>query len=127
METKGENYMIEEKSGNKKYQLTKFQKLFIYFVIYAFIGWLLETLYVSSLQGHLVKRGFLFGPICPIYGFGAIMLITILGKYKKQIGKLFFGAIILFSLFEYLVSFGLEALYRKYLVGLFYTTWSFKW
>ena len=103
--------MVEEKSCKKDDKLTKFQKIFIYFIIYAFIGWVLETLYVSSLQGHLVKRGFLFGPICPIYGCGAIMLITILGKFKKQTGKLFFGAIIIFSLFEYIVSFGLEALY----------------
>jgi len=103
--------MVEEKSYNKDYQLTKFQKLFIYFIIYAFIGWLLETLYVSSLQGQLVKRGFLFGPICPIYGFGAIMLITILGKYKKEPTKLFILAIVIFSVFEYIVSFGLEALY----------------
>jgi len=119
--------MVLEGIDKKEKTLSKFQILFIYFCIYAFIGWLLETLYVSSLQGHLVKRGFLFGPICPIYGFGAIMLITVLGKYKKETGKLFFSAIILFSIFEYLVSFTLEALYRKYLVGLFYTAWSFKW
>lgn len=92
-------------------KLTRFQILFIYFCIYAFIGWIMETIYVSHLKGYLVKRGFLFGPLCPIYGFGAVMLITILGKYKKQPAKLFFYAILIFSIFEYMVSFGLEALY----------------
>lgn len=98
-------------SKKKVRRLSKFQVLFVYFCIYAFLGWLMETLYVSNLKGHLVKRGFLFGPICPIYGFGAVILITLLGKYKKHPVKLFFLAIVLFSVFEYLVSFGLEALY----------------
>ena len=92
-------------------KLSQFKLLFIYFCIYAFVGWIMETLYVSNLKGHLVKRGFLLGPICPIYGFGAIMLITLLGKYKKQPAKLFFYTIIIFSVFEYLVGFALEALY----------------
>ena len=82
-------------------KLSQFKLLFIYFCIYAFVGWIMETLYVSNLKGHLVKRGFLLGPICPIYGFGAIMLITILGKYKKQPAKLFFYTIIIFSPCQY--------------------------
>lgn len=100
-----------EKIEKKEKRLSKYQLFFVYFCIYAFLGWLMETLYVSNLKGFLVKRGFLLGPICPIYGFGAVILITVLGKYKKKPLKLFFFAIILFSVFEYIVGFGLEALY----------------
>lgn len=95
----------------KENKLTRLQTLFIYFCLYAFLGWLMETIYVSCLKGHLVKRGFLLGPICPIYGFGAVMLVTLLDRYKKQPIKLFCYAIIIFSVFEYMVSFGLETLY----------------
>lgn len=98
---------------NNENKLSKFKILFIYFCIYSFLGWVLETLYVSNLKGELVKRGFLFGPLCPIYGFGAVMLITIFDKYKNNNGKLFLYSIIVFSVFEYLVGFGLEAMFSN--------------
>src|SRR5699024_7994651 len=60
---------------------------------------------------HFTKRGFLFGPLCPIYGFGALILIMFFSTYKKHNLKLFFYAAIVFSVFEYLVSYGMEALF----------------
>ena len=57
------------------------------------------------------KRGFLYGPICPIYGFGAIILITCLENIKtNKIGK-FFISLIAFTAFEYVVSVVLESLF----------------
>ena len=47
------------------------QQVFIYWIIYAFLGWIIETLYTSIPKGAFQERGFLFGPIIPIYGFGA--------------------------------------------------------
>lgn len=85
--------------------------LILYFLIYAFIGWLLETGYSFVVLGHFTKRGFLFGPLCPIYGWGAIILITFLTKYKSHSLKLFFYAALVFSIFEYIVGFGLDALF----------------
>lgn len=43
-------------------------RLFIALIIFSFAGWIWETIHVSMLAGELVDRGFLFGPICPIYG-----------------------------------------------------------
>ena len=40
---------------------------------YSAIGWLVESIYVSVSKGHWVNRGFLNGPICPVYGAGAIL------------------------------------------------------
>ena len=58
-----------------------------------------------------MKRGFLFGPLCPIYGYGGIILINFLNKYKKQPLKLFFMCSIVFSVFEYIAGFALDALF----------------
>lgn len=85
--------------------------LLLYFLIYAFIGWLLETFYAVSTLGHFVKRGFLYGPLCPIYGWGAIILISGLKRYKSNSLKLFFYSAIVFSIFEYIVSYALDALF----------------
>ncbi|MCI8485784.1 MAG: putative ABC transporter permease, partial [Clostridia bacterium] len=77
MATQLENY----KSTHK---LSKIYCLILYFFIFAFLGWILESLYSVYELGHFTKRGFLYGPICPIYGYGAIMLITFLNKYKNN-------------------------------------------
>ena len=83
----------------------------IYFFIYSFIGWLIETIYALFVHGYFVKRGFLFGPLCPIYGFGAVLLLLATKKlYKKPFLK-FLIATIAFTLFEYMVSFILEMLF----------------
>lgn len=74
-------------------------------------GWLLETLYALFMLGHFTNRGFLYGPICPIYGWGAIILIVLLQKYKSNSIKLFFYSAIIFSIFEYIVGFALDALF----------------
>lgn len=92
-------------------KMTTFKYLLLYLLIYAFIGWLLETFYAVTTLGHFVKRGFLYGPLCPIYGWGAIILISVLQKYKSNSLKLFFYSAIVFSLFEYTVGFALDALF----------------
>ena len=83
----------------------------IYFFFYAFLGWIMEVIYALFIHGHFVNRGFLFGPICPIYGFGAIILIMTTKKlYKKPVLK-FIIATVSFTVFEYLVSLILEMLF----------------
>ena len=82
-----------------------------YFFIYAFLGWIIETIYAMFVHGYFVKRGFLFGQLCPIYGFGAVLLLMATKKlYKKPFLK-FLIATIAFTLFEYMVSFILEMLF----------------
>ena len=82
-----------------------------YFFIYSFLGWVIETIYALFVHGYFVKRGFLYGPLCPIYGFGAVVLILSTKKlYKKPFLK-FLIATIAFTLFEYMVSFILEMLF----------------
>ena len=99
----------ENKSKNKK--LPRVYLYFLYFLIFAVVGWLLETCFSFYTLGHFTKRGFLFGPLCPIYGWGALILIIFFSTYKKHNLKLFIYAAIIFSIFEYLVSFGMEAMF----------------
>ena len=52
-------------------------KYFVYFVVYSFMGWLYESMYCTIKGGKWENRGFLYGPICPIYGAGAVALTAI--------------------------------------------------
>ena len=98
---------------NKKFNkpLTEHQILIIYFFIYAVLGWILETIYCVYELGHFEKRGFLYGPLCPIYGYGAIILLVILKPFKNKNLLLFIYSAVVFSVFEYLVGYSLEALF----------------
>lgn len=106
--------LVNIKKSKKRIKLNRVQIFILYFFLFAFVGWLMETFYAVCTLGHFTKRGFLYGPICPIYGWGALMLILFLGRYRKNNFKLFFYAAIIFSVFEYLVSFGLDALFAMH-------------
>lgn len=49
-----------------------YYEICLYFMEYSFFGWILEVLYHAVTKGKIINRGFLNGPVCPIYGFGAI-------------------------------------------------------
>ncbi len=113
METKKnttEALVLKETSKNKN-RLSKFYTYLLYFLIFSFLGWLMETAYSFYELGHFTKRGFLYGPLCPIYGWGALILIMFFNKYKGKSIKLFVYAAIVFSAFEYLVGYGMDALF----------------
>lgn len=62
-------------------------KLFVEFMIYNFLGWVYECTYCTVKEGHWRNRGFLFGPICPIYGSGAViaeLIFTMLPIFRKM-------------------------------------------
>lgn len=99
---------------NSKVKLNRKQLLVFYFALFAFFGWVLETVYCLFVLGHFTKRGFLYGPLCPIYGWGALLLITFLAKYKKNNLKLFVYSAFVFSAFEYVVSYILDALFAMH-------------
>ena len=104
--------MNKNKGKEKKSKLNRFQLYFLYFLLFSFLGWAMETIFALFNLGYFVKRGFLFGPICPIYGYGALMLIIFFNKYKKNNLKLFTYSAIIFSTFEYIVSYCLSALFQ---------------
>lgn len=95
-------------------KLSTLQTYVLYFFLFAFLGWCMETIYSFIVLGHFTKRGFLYGPLCPLYGYGALILIIFLGKYRKHSLKLFVYSAIIFSVFEYVTSYVLEVLFHSY-------------
>lgn len=92
-------------------KLNENQKNVLYFFIYAFLGWTLETVFCLVTQAKFMKRGFLYGPLCPMYGFAAVSMIQLLKNIKTNtLGK--FGiCMIVFTVFEYVVAVVLESLF----------------
>ena len=86
-------------------------QIFLLFIIYSFIGWTCEVLYCSIYQKKFVNRGFLYGPICPIYGCGALILFFFLMPLAYNVFLLFFSAMFLMSVLEYFVSWAMEKLF----------------
>lgn len=90
-----------------------FSSLMFYFALYSVIGWTMETVYCSFLAQKFVHRGFLIGPVCPIYGFGALCVVWVLSPFHGHPELVFLFGIILTSVLEYTVSVLLEKLFKK--------------
>lgn len=86
--------------------------LFLYFFLYAIIGWICEVIYCSIPEKKFINRGFLNGPYCPIYGVGAIIIITFLMPYVDNPILVFLIGVILTSALEYITSWGMEKLFH---------------
>ena len=91
---------------------SKINEYLLYFFVYAFLGWVLETVFSYFVLGYFDNRGFLIGPICPIYGFGMLILIMWLSRYKDNNIKLFVISAIVLTFFEYVVGYALDAIFQ---------------
>ncbi|SFU65643.1 Uncharacterized membrane protein [Clostridium sp. DSM 8431] len=82
------------------------------FCIYSFLGWCTEVIYHTVKTGEFVNRGFLNGPVCPIYGFGVLTVIVALEPLKDNLLVLFIGSVFLTSLIEFVTGFVLEKIFH---------------
>lgn len=87
-------------------------KYFLLFVFYSFLGWLMEVTQGYVRHKKFVNRGFLIGPYCPIYGYGAISMTLLLKGYANDPIVLFVMAIVICSILEYTTSFVMEKLFK---------------
>ena len=85
---------------------------FVLFLIYSFIGWLMEISFTLYKDKTLVNRGFLMGPYCPIYGCGCILIILLLKRYLNDFIVLFIMSMVICSILEYLTSYIMEKLFK---------------
>lgn len=83
------------------------------FFIVSFVGWLLEVAYAAIVEKRFVNRGFLNGPICPIYGVGIVLMDFVLGRFENNMAILIAGAMILGSALEWLAGFILEKVFKQ--------------
>ena len=81
-----------------------FYELLAIFFIYSFIGWAWESMLVSLREGRWVNRGFVTGPICTIYGAGALSVQIIYHNYSSNVYLLFFGGMISATIIEYVAA-----------------------
>lgn len=90
-----------------------FRTAFLMFLLFSFVGWCSEVVYVGVLSAHkFVNRGFLHGPICPIYGFGGIVILLLPPVLYATWLPLFFASLVLCSGIEYFGSWILEKMFH---------------
>lgn len=83
-------------------------ELFFYFMLYSMLGWAMETVYCSIGERKFASRGFLYGPICPIYGVGVLMMICWFQPLMDRPVVFYLVATVCMSTWEYLVGWFLE-------------------
>ncbi|WP_322199331.1 putative ABC transporter permease [Acutalibacter intestini] len=83
------------------------------FFIYAFLGWCGEVLYAAAIERRFVNRGFLSGPVCPIYGLGVVLISYVMRPFGGNLAALMLGSIVLGSALEWLAGYLLEKIFRQ--------------
>ena len=58
-------------------------------LVYSFLGWCCEVAFAAVRRGIFVNRGFLNGPVCPIYGFGVLIVLLVLEPVKDNLAAVF--------------------------------------
>jgi len=99
--------------------MTGFSDLTLFFSIYSFLGWVIESIYVSINERKLINRGFLTGCFCPIYGFGAILILGTVKWIGDNFENIYMAlivnltvSIILVTALEYVTGFLLEKIFN---------------
>ena len=87
-------------------------RIVFYFFLYSLLGWAMESIYLSFGQRRLVNTGFLYGPFCPIYGFGAVVLYLLLIHLQGNPVLIFLTGFFVLSIWEYFVGFLLEKIFK---------------
>lgn len=85
---------------------------FLLFMIYSVAGWIMEVTCKSFEAKKFINRGFMIGPYCPIYGWGAIFITILLKRYISDWIVLFFMSMITCGVLEYLTSYVMEKLFH---------------
>ena len=101
--------------GKRENQVTTY---IMVFTVSSFIGWLYETIITSIRWGTFAERGFLNSPICPIYGFGALLLLCLLRRFHSSV-VIFLASTVVTTVVELVASYLLEIFLHKQL-------WTYK-
>lgn len=90
-----------------------------YFFFYSFIGWFFESCYCSIRPKKWINRGFLRGPICPIYGTGGLVMMVCLLPLRHITENLYFNELLIFiagavlcDIVEFMTSYIMEKLFN---------------
>ena len=86
--------------------------LMLYFFVYGFLGWCTEVAYATTKQRKFVNRGFLNGPICPIYGVGVTVVVYFLTPYKDNLILLYALSTVLVTVLEGLTGYLMDKIFH---------------
>lgn len=107
---------IKEKNQIKEETVKEQNKIFniieIFFVA-SIIGWIYEMIFYKVTENILENRGFLYGPYVPVYGFGAILIVLLLKRFKKKPLMLFIGMALVTGILELIVGELMVAVWHK--------------
>lgn len=87
-------------------------QMFLMFCFWSFVGWCIEVVDMTLETGEYQNRGFLNMPICPIYGFGVLMIVVFFRPINNTFFPLFFASMLLCTTFEFLIGWGMEKLFH---------------
>ena len=76
------------------------------------MGWISEVIYGFIFEKKFINRGFLIGPMCPIYGFGAIIMMLYLTQYRENPLTVFIMGAVICTVLEYITSYLMEKIFK---------------
>ena len=85
----------------------------LYFFVYGFLGWCTEVIFAAFKQHRFVNRGFLNGPICPIYGVGVTLVIACLEAFQSNLLLLYISSVILVTVLEGVTGWAMDKLFHN--------------
>lgn len=88
------------------------EMLILLFFTYSFAGWIMESIGGILVVKKFINRGFMIGPLCPVYGVGVVFITVLLGKYANDIIALFVFATVLCGFLEYITSYIMEKMFN---------------
>lgn len=89
-------------------KISRDKKIYYYFIIFlagAFAGWIYEEIFYLIEDGILVNRGFLYGPYLPVYGWGAVLMVFLLKRFKQNPLVFFVLAMFVTGILEYFTGY----------------------
>ena len=89
-----------------------FSQWILFFLFYCFVGWCIETTFVSCRKKQFVNRGFLYGPVIPIYGSGAIVILFATLPVRRHLAAVFLLGMLAATILEYITGALMESAFK---------------
>jgi len=94
-------------------ELNKFSRVYLYFMVYSFAGWLWEKIFMLMVDGTFQERGFLHIPVCTIYGFAIFLILFLFYKKNYKSITIFLGSAFVTCVLEFVTSWEMEKLFHR--------------
>lgn len=105
-----------DKLNKEKYDFDTKTKLCIYlitFIVGSIVGYIYEIIYYLIIDKELVNRGFLYGPYLPVYGFGAVFMLWLIKRFKKDPLIVFLLGVLITGIVEYITGYLMFHIYHR--------------